>query len=113
MKQRTELEYDWLNECIAVKELRDSGMDLKVLAGIMNKRKGDIEDSINALTEADLYLSEWRNTPFDYEAIDDAKQLFYDMGRESEPEVRRSPRGEPQNCMGAGGSPPRSRPSRL
>lgn len=80
MKQETKLEYDWLNECIAVKELRDGGMDLKVLAGIMNKRKGDIEDSINALTEAELYLSEWRNTPFDYEAIEDAKQLFYDMG---------------------------------
>jgi len=79
MKQRTELDYDWINECIAVRELRDSGLTMRELMAMMNKKKVEIEDSINALTEADLYLSEWLNQPFDYEAIDDAKQLFFDI----------------------------------
>lgn len=80
MKQRTELDYEWINECIAVKELRDSGKPIKELMGMMNKKKVDIDDAINALTEADLYLTEWLNQAGDYEAIEDAKQLFYDIG---------------------------------
>lgn len=80
MKQRTELDYDWINECIAIRELRDSGMGPKKLMDLMNKKKGEIEDANNALTEANLYLSDWLKRPGDYEAIEDAKQLFYDMG---------------------------------
>ncbi|KXV29027.1 hypothetical protein [Gluconobacter japonicus] len=79
MKQRTELDYDWINECIAVRELRDRGLTMKELMALMNKKKIEIEDSINALTEADLYLAEWQSRPNDYEAIDDAKQLFFDI----------------------------------
>ena len=48
--------------------------------GLMNKRKNEVEDAINALTEADLYLAEWLGRPADYEAIEDAEQLFYDIG---------------------------------
>jgi hypothetical protein len=80
MKQRTELDYEWINECIAVKELRDGGKSEKELMAMMNKKKSEIYDAINALTEADLYLSEWLDRPGDYEFIEDAKQLFYDMG---------------------------------
>lgn len=80
MKQRTELEYEWINECMAIKELRDSGKPIKELMGMMNKKKTDIEEAIDALTEADLYLSDWLGRPGDYESIEDAKQLFYDMG---------------------------------
>lgn len=80
MKQRTELDYDWINECIAVRELRDSGRTMKELVAMMNKKKVEIEDAINALTEADLYLTEWLAQPGNYESIEDAKQLFFDMG---------------------------------
>lgn len=80
MKQRTELDYDWINECIAIKELRDSGRPMKELMALMNKKKVEIDDAINALTEADLYLVEWLNRGGDYDAIEDAKQLFYDIG---------------------------------
>lgn len=80
MKQRTELDYDWINECIAIRELRDSGRPMKELMALMNKKKVEIEDAINALTEADLYLAEWLNQSGNYEAIEDAKQLFFDIG---------------------------------
>lgn len=80
MKQRTELDYDWINECIAVKELRDGGRGIKELMALMNKKKGEIENAINALAEADLYLSDWLGRPGDYDAIEDAEQLFYDIG---------------------------------
>jgi hypothetical protein len=80
MKQRTELDYDWINECIAIRELRDSGRPMRELMALMNKKKIEIEEAINALTEADLYLVEWLNRAGDYEAIEDAKQLFYDIG---------------------------------
>jgi hypothetical protein len=80
MKQRTELDYDWINECIAVRELRDSGRTMRELVAMMNKKKVEIDDAINALTEADLYLSEWLNQPGNYEAVEDAKQLFFDIG---------------------------------
>lgn len=80
MKQRTELDYDWINECIAIRELRDSGRSMKELMALMNKKKVEIDDAINALTEADLYLTEWLGRGGDYEAIEDAKQLFFDIG---------------------------------
>lgn len=80
MKQRTELDYDWINECIAIKELRDSGRPMKELMALMSKKKVEIEDAINALSEADFYLTDWLNRGGDYESIDDAKQLFYDIG---------------------------------
>jgi hypothetical protein len=80
MKQRTELEYEWINECIAVKELKESKKSDKELMAMMNKKKADIYASLNALTEADLYLTDWLGRPGDYEAIEDAEQLFYDMG---------------------------------
>lgn len=80
MKQRTELDYDWVNECIAIRELRDSGRPMKELMALMNKKKVEIEDAINALTEADFYLIQWLNRGGDYEAIEDAKQLFFDIG---------------------------------
>lgn len=80
MKRRTELPYNWIDEAIAIRELRDSGKGIKDLSALMNKSKGDIEDAINALAEADLYLSDRRGTPGDYEAIDFAKELFFDMG---------------------------------
>jgi hypothetical protein len=80
MKQRTELDYDWINECVAIKELRDSGKPIPYLMGMMNKKKSEIEEAINALTEADLYLSDWLGRAGDYDAIEDAEQLFYDIG---------------------------------
>jgi len=79
MKQRTELDYTWINECIAIRELRDSGRPMKELMALMNKKRVEIEDAINALTEADLYLTEWLGRSGDYEAIEDAKQLFSDI----------------------------------
>jgi hypothetical protein len=39
MKQRTELDYDWINECVAIKELRDSGKPIPYLMGMMNKEE--------------------------------------------------------------------------
>lgn len=80
MKRRTELPYDWIDEAIAIRELRDNGKGLKDLAALMNKSKADIEDAINALTEAEIYLSDRRGTPGDYEAIDFAKELFFNIG---------------------------------
>jgi hypothetical protein len=80
MKQRTELDYDWINECIAVRELKESKKTDKELMALMNKKKADIYAALNALTEADLYLTEWLNRPGDYETIEDAEQFFYDMG---------------------------------
>lgn len=80
MKRRTELPYSWIDEAIAICELRESGKSMKDLCALMNKSKSDIEDAINALAEADLFLSDRRGTPGDYEAIENAKELFFDMG---------------------------------
>jgi hypothetical protein len=57
----------------------------------MNKKRVEIDDAINAITEADLYLVEWLNRAGDYETIEDAKQLFFDIG-----ENVRAKTGEPQ-----------------
>ncbi len=80
MKQRTELDYDWIIECLALKELRDEGRKPKEMMAMTNKKKVELDDAIGALCEADLYLAEWLNRPGEYEAIEDAKQLFFDMG---------------------------------
>jgi hypothetical protein len=80
MKQRTELDYDWINECIAVRELKESKKSDRELMMLMSKKKAEIYAALNALAEADLYLTDWLGRPGDYEAIEDAEQLFYDMG---------------------------------
>lgn len=80
MKQRTELEYEWINECLAIKEMRDNGKSIPDLMALMNKKKKEVEEAIDALVEADLYLTDWLRQPGNYEAIEDAEQLFYDIG---------------------------------
>jgi hypothetical protein len=80
MKRRTELPYTWIDEAIAIRELRESGKSLRDLCALMNKSKSDIEDAINALAEAELFLTDRRGTPGDYEAVENAKELFFDMG---------------------------------
>jgi predicted DNA binding protein len=80
MKRRTELPYTWIDEAIAIRELRESGKSMRDLCALMNKSKSDIEDAINALAEAELFLTDRRGTPGDYEAVENAKELFFDMG---------------------------------
>src|SRR3546814_1458791 len=43
MKQRTELDYDWINECIAIRELRDSGRPMKVLLARSEEHTSELQ----------------------------------------------------------------------
>src|SRR5205823_3503251 len=44
-----------------------------------NRQKKEIENSVKALAEADLYLKEWTKSPGQYSLVGDGEQFFKDL----------------------------------
>jgi hypothetical protein len=79
MRPETRLSYGWVNECLMVRRLLNSGRDEKQVALLMREKPKDILASLAALNEADIYLNDWRHAPGDYRLVKDDEQFFYDL----------------------------------
>ena len=79
MRPETRLSYGWVNECLMVQRLLNSGRDEKQVALLMREKPKDILASLAALNEADIYLNDWRRAPGDYRLVKDDEQFFYDL----------------------------------
>ena len=79
MRPETKLPYGWIDECIAIKEMFDSGKNADYISGLMNKKPKDAERSARALTEVDIYLRDWLRSPGEYQLVNDTEQFFKDM----------------------------------
>jgi hypothetical protein len=79
-KAETKLEYDWIGDAQLIKRLVHMGRSTKEVGERLNRTKADIENSLQALVEADIYLKDWADAPGEYSRVrDDAGQLFKDL----------------------------------
>jgi len=90
MTPTTRLPYEWIDESLAIRELSESGKDVRRIAELMRKRANDVETALNALGEAEAYLSTWRTAPTNYDEVQDGEQFFKDLATK----VRRLPPDE-------------------
>jgi hypothetical protein len=66
MQQETKLPYDWAIQCLSVRELAESGVSQEEIQHMMRlTRVEDIQAMINRLNEAEMYLSDYLQTPED------------------------------------------------
>jgi len=79
-KPETKLAYDWIGHAQLINKLQAMGRTTDQIAQKLNRKKSEIENSLQALLEAELYLKDWVGEPKAYTRIkDDAEQLFNDL----------------------------------
>jgi ParB-like chromosome segregation protein Spo0J len=79
-KPETKLDYDWIGDAQLIRRLIQMGRTTKEVADRLNRSKTDIENALQSLAEADIYLRDWAGTPGEYSRVrDDAGQLFKDL----------------------------------
>jgi len=82
-KPETKLDYDWIGDGQLIFRLVSMGRSPLEVADRLNRSKPEIENSLQALVEADLYLKDWANAEGEYSKIrDDAEQLFKDLPKQ-------------------------------
>ena len=78
-RPQTKLEYDWIGDARLVRRQIDKGRTSKEVADRLRRSKTDIENVLQALDEADLYLSEWLQKPGEFDRVQDGQQIFGDI----------------------------------
>ena len=78
-KPHTKLDYDWIGDARLIRRQVDKGRTTKEVADRLRRGKADIENVLQSLDEADLYLSEWIGKPGQYHLLKDGEQIFGDI----------------------------------
>lgn len=79
-RPQTKLEYDWIGDAQLVRRQIEKGRSTKDVAARLRRSKSDIVNTLQALDEADLYLSEWVGKPGNYELVSsEGQQIFGDI----------------------------------
>lgn len=76
MQPETKLPYEWTALGRAVRDLRDQGMTDADIAGVMNRDRSDIVRAAKMIDSADMYLTDWMNSPNDFDLLEDTEQAF-------------------------------------
>jgi DNA-binding FrmR family transcriptional regulator len=78
-RPQTKLDYDWIGDARLIRRQVGKGRSTKEVADRLRRSKIDIENVLQALDEADLYLSEWVKKPGEYDLLQDGQQIFGDL----------------------------------
>lgn len=79
-RPQTKLEYDWVGEAQLVRRQVNKARTPKQVADQLRRTEADIKNLLQAIDEADLYLSEWAKKPGQYSLVSgDAEQIFGDL----------------------------------
>lgn len=82
MTPQTLLPYDWVNEALAIRDLRTLGLSDAEIAAEMKLSEPDmIIEALQQLSEAELYLTEYLKAPLQYEKIIPHKQQFIELNK--------------------------------
>lgn len=80
MTPETRLPYDWINEGLAVRDLREHGHSRTEIKSLMQlSRDREVDAIITRLQEAETYLEEYLGRPEDYVMVGDKQQLFIEL----------------------------------
>ena len=81
-KRETKLDYDWIGDARLVRRQVNKNGKIEDVAKRLNRKKKEIEVVLQALDEADLYLSEWVEKPGQYDLVSgEGEQMFSDMAK--------------------------------
>lgn len=78
-RPQTKLEYDWIGDARLVRRQVEKGRSTKEVADRLRRNKNEIENVLQSLDEAELYLSEWVMKPGEYDLLQDGQQIFGDI----------------------------------
>ena len=78
-RPETKLDYDWIGDARLIRRQVDKSRTTKQVADRLRRSKSDIENVLQALDEADLYLSEWLGKSGEYALVQDGQQIFGDI----------------------------------
>lgn len=85
-RPQTKLDYDWVGEAQLVRRQIEKGRSAKQVADQLRRKESEIKNLLQALTEAELYLSEWVSKPSQYTLVaKEGEQLFKDIPKHIEP----------------------------
>ncbi len=78
-RRETKLDYDWIGDAQLIRKLESIGRKRKDIAIRLNRKPGEINNSLIALNEAELYLMDWAKAPGEYARVKDSEQFFKDL----------------------------------
>ena len=78
-KRETKLDYDWIGDAQLLRRQVGKGRTAKQVADRLRRSKNDVENVLQALDEADLFLGEWLEAPGEYESVQPGQQIFGDL----------------------------------
>ena len=78
-RPQTKLDYDWIGDARLYTRQVNKGRTTKEVADRLRRSKAEIENALQALDEADLYLREWVEKPGQYHLLKDGEQIFSDI----------------------------------
>ena len=79
-RPQTKLDYDWIGDAQLIRRQVGKGRSTKEVADRLRRSKSEIENVLQALDEADLYLTDWAEKPGQYALVSgDAEQIFADI----------------------------------
>ena len=78
-RPQTKLDYDWIGDARLIRRQVGKNRSAKEVADRLRRSKTDIENVLQALDEADLYLSEWVKKPGEYDLLQEGQQIFGDL----------------------------------
>lgn len=78
-RPETRLDYDWIGDARLIRRQVSKGRTIKQVASRLRRRPSEIENVLQALDEADLYLSEWLDRPGEYALVQEGQQIFGDI----------------------------------
>lgn len=82
-RPQTKLDYDWIGEAQLVRRQLQKGRTVDQVAAQLRRRSPEIKNLLQALEEAELYLTSWAKKPGQYSLVaDDGEQLFKDIPKQ-------------------------------
>ena len=78
-RPETKLDYDWIGDARLIRRQVDKGRTTRQVADRLHRSRTEIENVLQALDEADLYLSEWLEKPGEYALVQEGEQIFGDI----------------------------------
>lgn len=82
-RPQTKLDYDWIGEAQLVRRQLQKGRSPDQVASQLRRKTAEIKNLLQALEEAELYLTSWAKKPGQYSLVaEDGEQLFKDIPKQ-------------------------------
>jgi hypothetical protein len=80
MQPETKLPYDWTDEALAIRKLRDDGMTDTAISSLMRRNgPAEVQALVSRLDEAEIFLADYLRRPGEHTVAQPHEQLFGDL----------------------------------